>query len=285
MECFCINLDSQPQRIDYLQRNFAAHKAPGWFLNRVPAIDKQYIAQHAVQGMIRAGEKGCFLSHRRAFQASLEAPGHAMILEDDAMFGPSSCASIQAALAKLPEDGWDLLFTDVSIYYGPLMVAIMQERRTYSRGGGPILMNMNEFPFCGSTAYVVNSRSKERMLALTDIASLDEPYDVFLRNLIRQEKIRSRLTFPFATSLSEFADSSGVQEGADAQITILNAFRRFVWLDRDVQAVSAGLDRLGDNYIDADAAVFARIIGALLTQEENSARAGATAPAADAPTC
>ena len=268
MECYFINLDSQPERREYLQRNFALHKAPGWFLNRIQAVDREYVNQHAVKGIIRDGEKGCFLSHFRAIKEALEAPGHVMILEDDAMFGPSSCASIAATLPKLPDDGWDLLFTDLSIYYAPLMVAMMQERRDCMRGAGQPLMNMGEIPFNGSTAYVVNQASKARMLELMSIDALDLPYDVFLRDRIRQGKLRSFVTFPFATSLSEYADSSMVQDHhSDKERIILNAFRRFIWVDRDAQAVNAHLDLLGPDFVDEESATFARVIGSWLSTQ------------------
>src|SRR4051812_24662137 len=99
MECFFINLDSQVERRRYLEASFNACKAPGWFLTRVKAIDAAYLASQPAQGKMRNPEKGCFLSHRLAIETSLEAPGHALILEDDAMFGPSSCASIDGAIA------------------------------------------------------------------------------------------------------------------------------------------------------------------------------------------
>ena len=106
MECFFINIKNQEARRDFLVRNFAQHKTAGWYLNRVEAIDLAYLAQAPTAGSIRETEKGCFLSHKRALQDAMEAPGHALILEDDALFGPTSCRAIDNALASTSEDAW-----------------------------------------------------------------------------------------------------------------------------------------------------------------------------------
>src|SRR5262245_55728131 len=99
MECFFINLENQAERRDFLRDNFARHKAQGWFLNRIAAVGVDQLARSPVPGLIRETEKACFLSHKLALRESLEAPGHALILEDDALFGPSSCGAIDNAIA------------------------------------------------------------------------------------------------------------------------------------------------------------------------------------------
>jgi GR25 family glycosyltransferase involved in LPS biosynthesis len=262
MECFFINMDAQPERRDFLQRNFAQYKAPGWFLSRIQAADPAYIRSHGVAGAIRDGEKGCFVSHQLALREALDAPGHAFILEDDAMFGPNACAAIEGTLAQLEPGSWDLLFTDTSIYYAPLMLSLLQQRRELREAGAQTLIDMNEIAFCGSTAYVVNESAKEKLLGLITPPSLDEPYDVFLRRLIRESKLRALLTLPFATTVSDFADSSTIQdEHSDAERVLLNAFRRLAWADRDLGQIHAALARRSAAQIDAESDSIARLIG------------------------
>lgn len=263
MECFFINIESQTDRSEFLRGNFATHKIAGWYLNRINAVDGRALAAHPVAGVIREAEKGCFLSHRRAVEESLHAPGHALILEDDALFGPNSCRSIEAAAASLPEDGWDLLYTDLSIYHAPLMAGMLHMRRELISGGGQSLMiNLKDITYCGATGYVVNQHFKQRLLELLGMDSLDRPYDVYLYELVKQDRIRASAIFPFPTSLSHFADQSQIQMPDSAATSyVFNAFRRFIWLDRDLENATASLGALPGDFMDPEAAAFSRIIG------------------------
>lgn len=258
MECFFINLGGATERREFLQGNFARHKAPGWYLTRVEAIGLPQLAARPAPGRIEEKEKGCFLSHRLAIEQSLEAPGHALIMEDDAMFGPHSCLAIESAVASVAEDAWDLMFTDLAVVYPPMMAALLQNRRTLGEGG-QILLNLGELAYAGATAYVVNSRFKTRLLELLGGPTLDIPYDLCLRDLIDRGLARGLLTFPFATTLSHFADHSQIGHN-DTLGLMWNAFRRFIWVDRDLAEVDAAVRGLGTAMVDEESAVFARII-------------------------
>lgn len=263
MECFFINLDRQTQRRDFLRDNFARHKAQGWFLSRVPAVGVDHLAQSPVPGSIRPTEKACFLSHRQALRESLEAPGHALVLEDDAMFGPSSCGAIDNAIASLDPDGWDMLYTDLSIYHPPLMAGLLHMRRDVQAGAGQTLIDARELPFCGATAYVVHEDFKPRLLQLLECGAMDRQYDVYLRDLIVGGQVRAKVVFPFPTSLSAFADATQIQVDESRQADcVFNAFRRFIWVDRDLSAATSGMEILGPDFADEESATFARILGA-----------------------
>ncbi|HEY4374840.1 MAG TPA: glycosyltransferase family 25 protein [Burkholderiales bacterium] len=267
MECYYINLRKQAQRREFLEKNFARYKRPGWYLNRVKAVDSQQVAAADVPGAIRQSEKGCFLSHRLALKAALEAPGHSLILEDDAMFGPSSCAAIEGALHSMGEEGWDLAYTDLGIYHPPLMAAMLHMRKELAGGEADhLLMDARELTFAGATAYIVHQRFKQPLLELLEVPALDRPYDVFLRDLLLAGRLRARVIFPFPTSLSPLADFTQIQESdAVAADRVFNSFRRFIWKDRDIQDVFASLDTLPPDFIDEEAEAFARIIGAAVS--------------------
>ena len=234
-------------------------------MTRIAAIDAAYLSQHPAPGGMLVAEKGCLLSHRGAIEESLAASGHALILEDDAMFGPRSCARIDGALSTLAEDDWGLIFTDVVIFHPPLMTGLLHMRRELAQGGGQMLMNLTDITFCGATAYVVNQRFKERLLALLDRPSLDVPYDAVLRDLIKEGKIRAFVICPFATSLSHFADRSQIQVGTETVDMVWNSFRRFIWVDRDLASATAKIDQLGSDFMDEESAAFSRIVGTALS--------------------
>lgn len=264
MECFFINLASATPRRTFLEGNFAANAAPGWYLNRVEATTADEMRARAVPGGLRDTEKACFTSHRRAIEEALEAPGHALILEDDACFGPSTCARIAAALAQLPADGWDLVYTDLVIFDPVQMTQLLQLRRALAAGGATTLIDLAATGYCGATAYVVHEAFKPGLAAMLNAEpALETAYDIVLRELVRTGRARGFAAFPFPTTLSPLGDASQIQAG-DAADLVWNAFRRLVWADRDVAAAAAPLDALPAGFTDPESATFARVLGAAL---------------------
>ena len=268
MECFFINLRQQTGRREFLERNFADHKRPGWFLNRVEAIDQeQAAAAPAAAGAISETERACFLSHRQALLDALEAPGHVLILEDDAMFGPNSCVAIEKALGMLGDDGWDLAYADLGIFHAPLMAELIHFRRRVESTGDLVLLEPKAMTFAGATAYIVNQHAKQTLLELIHASTLHIQYDLFLRELIALGKLRARIIFPFPLSLSTLADYTQIQQsGMQAADWVFNTFRRFIWADRDLGKACASLDALPPDFIDEEAAAIGRIMSAAFSR-------------------
>src|SRR6185436_6057022 len=102
-------LESETRRRESLELNFAERKSSSWNLTRLAAVDREDVRREAIPGRLTDGEKGCFLSHKKALRFARNFPSHALIVEDDAFFGRNSCKIIQAAAPTLPEDSWDLI--------------------------------------------------------------------------------------------------------------------------------------------------------------------------------
>jgi GR25 family glycosyltransferase involved in LPS biosynthesis len=264
MECFYINLRHQAARRNFLEHNFSDHKKSGWYLSRVEAVDKEHAASAA--GTIRAAEKACFLSHCQALNSACEAPGHALILEDDAMFGPNTCAVIERGLAQLGDD-WDLAYVDLGVLDAPLMTQLIHLRRQAESTGDLVVLDAQALVFAGASAYIVNQRSKEKLLELIQVKPLNIQYDLFLRELVVIGKLRGRVIFPFPMTLSSFADDTQIQHQiADSFCRVLNGFRRFIWMDRDLEVAGASLDQLPPNLVDEESALFGRIVSMLVSR-------------------
>jgi len=252
MECFYINLDRAPERRRFVEGNFRQHKAPGWFLTRIAAVNRDDVSRAGIHGKIGETEKACHLSHRNAIAEAIEAPGHVMILEDDVLFGPHSCAGIEHALAQMPDGDWDVMFSDLSITDPRYMAELLQTRRELVGTSRLFMPNLKTVPHCGATAYIINERYKGKLHALVNISPLDVPYDILLRWHVMHGETRGFMIFPFPTSLSAFADASQI-EAADRQNDVLwNAYRRFVWADRDFDSAVAKLRELGCDFLEAD---------------------------------
>ena len=268
MECVYINLDGQAERRAFLESNFAAHNSAGWPLARISAVGSEEVRQLGLPGRLRDPEKGALLSHRKALTQVLPGAGHALILEDDVLFGPDSCERIQSAAGTLDDAAWDMIFTDVSVVEPDAMARLFSLRRQLMRAKKEMLLPLRDIPFCGSSAYLVHQRFKPRLQELLlRQASLDWPIDLHLRRLIHEGEIRAFVTFPFVTSLSRFADQSQsqLQDGAVTD-TVWNAFRRFIWLHRDIDAALAPLEALGADFADPEARAFAGLMAAALSE-------------------
>jgi len=267
MQCLFINLDSRQDRRDFLDANFAANRLPGWRLERIAAFDAAHVEKKKVPGILRAAEKACFLSHVKALERSQADPHHTMILEDDAMFGKESCASIEGALGVFPDSDWDIIYTDVIILHAHLMVRLLSLRRELGATGEQQLLNLADLPFTAASAYVVNSRAKARLLNLVaEVGDLDINYDLYLRKLITEGKIRAFVTFPFVTTISALADTSNIQTDDTAlSDAVWYAFRRLVWLHRDLAAAMNPLQAVRADFVDAESAAIARLVELILS--------------------
>lgn len=258
MNIFFINLAAQPARRQFVEDNFAQVRREGWHLNRIEAVTAA--ATRNITGNISDTEKACFLSHRRAIEAAQHMSGPVLIAEDDVLFGQTSLIAIESALAGMSEKNWDILFTDLVIPLAAPMADFFLLRQRLAQSGQLILVELGNLPFGGSTAYVVNGGAKEKLgHALAACAFLDLPYDLQLRQWVRERILCAYVAMPFLTTVSAFADMSQVQE-ANLADTVWTAFRRLIWLERDSGAATR---LLGAMRADPAADAFARILTAM----------------------
>lgn len=243
MDCFYINLDAAEDRKRHIEENFAACKLPDWTLTRFPAIDKTYVERNAIAGNARPGEKGCFLSHRMLMGRHLDDDRSYLILEDDAVLGTHSCARIDTALERHQDLDWDILFTDVCIANMLTMFELAKQRRGFGETG-VTAMNLRGIEFAGSTAYIVNGKSKRKIHeALTACTRIDRPYDLFLRQLAGDGVLNVYTLFPFVTTVSDDCDESQIKTaGPDPVELSLNMFRKLIWAERNLDRCKAGLE-------------------------------------------
>jgi GR25 family glycosyltransferase involved in LPS biosynthesis len=241
MDCLYINLDSASQRRAHIEADFAAAAPANWRLLRVAATTADEAKNTA--GSRRDAEKACWLSHRRAIAERLADDEPVMIVEDDTCFSPRAFGLIDALLQASGE--WDLLFTDVIVAELSDQARLMRDWSRLSIENRFRLLDLARTAFAGANAYVVRGGAKRHLLeALDRQPALDLPYDIQLARLIHSGVLRANAIFPFVTTLSAFADRSSIQAGQAARDVTINAFRRLMYVDRDLAALRSQIDRL-----------------------------------------
>jgi GR25 family glycosyltransferase involved in LPS biosynthesis len=269
MDVFYINLAQQAERRAFVEASFRAGNDRDWRLHRIEAITPQTPGVSAMAGSIRDVEKACFLSHVEAVRASQTHEGHALIAEDDIQFGQKSFATIESVLAPVPEQSWDLAYTDILIPDIHTMVECVGERRRAEREGAPKLLNLKEVRFFGATAYIVNRHAKGKVLdLLTRDASFRRPYDLHLLDLIRAGTLRAFVIFPFPTTVSILGAQSQIQtDDAKSTELIWAVFRRLMWAERDLDRSIAEAEKTAAGVQDRETIAMSRLFAGMMTPD------------------
>jgi len=257
-----INLDRQTDRRAFVEANFAQFSAPDWQLRRVPAIEADSVIPLRGDSKRTPSEIACFLSHIKALEIASEHTGPVMICEDDVLLGPQSSRIIPKLIDQLDPAAWDLLFPDVVFGNLHVMIDLFQLRRSLMQKQEVRCLSLANYPaFFGSTAYIVNHRSKPMILENLNLVPPKLPYDIALREQIRGGKLQGYLMFPFVTSISKFADVSTVQPGEGSMTEMIwNEFRRLMWIDRTPDTLNAQLPFVTRSIADLETYHFSKIL-------------------------
>lgn len=236
-------------------------------MSRFEAMDAVWIAKSNIQGAASEAEKGCFVSHRNLVRQHLLFDDPVMVLEDDAVFGAMTCQAVDMSLANIGDADWDIIFTDVCVPDVGAWPDLVRLRRDFEKTRELKLLSLAGFQFAGATSYILNRRSKRLLAGLLDeVERIDQPYDLYLRSLVHQGRLRAFVIFPFVTSISELAEQSSIQApGERSPDLVLNWFRRVVWTERDMNAAAPHILALHQSYSSPETLVYAALFEGMLS--------------------
>lgn len=271
MECHYINLESQIDRRDAIERNFQVNGTEGWRLHRFEAVTASDVDRMGTPGRLRAGEKACFLSHRNLVRSVAAAGAPVMIMEDDAVFGAMTCRAIDAALGTASEADWDIVFTDICVGDLGFWPDFIRIRREFDQSREIKLFDLAQIHFSGANGYILSPQFAPLFSRLLDeVESFDAPYDIYLRFLVRQFKLRAFVIVPFVTSISDMAERSSIQHPGEDPIRIMNLFRRMTWMERDLSEHRETIDGLRARYSNEETRMFSVLFEALMSSRTSS---------------
>ena len=256
--CVYINLAAAEDRRRSVEASFAAAETTGWALQRFEALGPSDVA--SVPGATSSAERACFASHRAALAAHLAGDDAVMIVEDDVVFSPQAFGVLDALMAR--HAGWDVIYGEVVCDFS-MMVQLAGRRDALVASDRYQAFDLMNRPYFAASAYVVRGAAKRRLhAALSAPAGLDQPYDIALRALCHSGQFRMAVAFPFLTTVSILAESSQIQTRENPLFDAsLNAFRRLMFVARDLDQCRAEIERL-QSLADSDTA---RLTGAIFS--------------------
>jgi GR25 family glycosyltransferase involved in LPS biosynthesis len=258
--CVFINLPAATERRHSLETSFAACEHAGWRLERFEALGPADVAH--IPGSISPAEKACFASHRAVLGQHLDDEQDLFITEDDALFSRHAFGVVDAILARFKT--WDVLFTDTVTSDLVLMVRLAKRWEAMVAKGQFDVQDLSRRAFFGASAYVVRGSSKRALYELLGAETeLNEPYDLFLCTLARTDRAKMGACFPYVTTVAAHAETSQIQATSAAIGRTLNAFRRLMYVARDLPALRHEAEQLQADYADDASMVMGGIFAAI----------------------
>lgn len=268
MHSFYINLDEKVRRRESIEANFRLMAPPNWQLTRVGAITAGQIANSGIQGRIRDAEKACYVSHLGIIGAAANSRRSVWIREDDTELGYRSCHEISRFLRE-HEGRWDVLFTDLIIADPGTMFSLFRLKREMA-GKGPIALPISTIRnFAGAMSYLVNETFCPILKNKLSTEDYSTPFDIALRNAILEQEVRAYVLFPFVTTASASSRDTSIQTNESK--TLNNAwdiFRRFIWLEKNIDICERDLIELFDDLSDRDSKLFGRLVAVMASPSQ-----------------
>jgi GR25 family glycosyltransferase involved in LPS biosynthesis len=190
-----------------------------------------------------------------------------MVWEDDVLVGPSAHGAVERFLAQAAPSTWDILYTDLIVPdLGSMLELLTKSRKLRPRQEVEVL-DLRGRSFAGASAYLVNPRSLQKVVAALDsVAALNEPVDLLLRRFIHEGALSARALFPFVTTVSDASLQSQIQPNADTGTDLAwTLFRRLMWSECQVESLYPMCNQLSSLHPDPESSVMGVITAALIS--------------------
>lgn len=250
---YYINLNSATERKSAFSRRFMQFADPSWRLTRFEAISAQDQRVQGYPGASTVSEKACFLSHMHLMdKAIFNNTKPFLICEDDCLMGPYTAPLLEKSLDFLKDKDWDLVFTQVGLSSIAQVKPLLKVHRALYPIKSVSFHPLKTYDWSGASCYLVNPKSAKKFRSVfSNSGRLDEPYDFFIRRMIREGHLNALFTFPFLTSLSVVEGDSFIQNHFTQRIGMaLAAFGNLMCVNADEVEIQKNLDLLRSFQVD-----------------------------------
>lgn len=255
MECHYINLEKDVVKNDELRNLFKKNAPDNWVLKRFNAIDKKYVEDNNIQGLISNGAKGCYLSHLLLMSENINSRNPLLILEDDVIFSKNTFLIIEKLINSINDNiEWDLIHTDICVPTPGAMMDFYLQKKSMNKGQIS-LIDLSDKIYASTAAYIINHKSIAKIhRLLSEQYTLDIPIDIYLRKLTHNGLIKSFVSLPFITTLAKTSSESNIQLNEHAYTELIwHTYRKFIWLEADQDSVQSSIQKIMKSPIDKDA--------------------------------
>jgi hypothetical protein len=175
---------------------------------------------------------------------------HLFILEDDAIFGASTFTVLHNILPNITK-AWDIIYCDICIPSVDEMISLFKIKKELNKTGSVTLLDLSKIQFAGTTSYIINHKSKRKVLAMLEaFTPLEIPLDLAYRYLVNRGHLIAYAIFPFVTSVSHESEKSSIQSNDSAYTELVwNTFRRFIWSESNSDLIR---DDIASIVLEAD---------------------------------
>lgn len=230
-----INLDRRDDRLKSLMNDLNRHLDDTVKINRVSGVDAMSNNLLKSEDLISNAEKACYSSHIQAIEHSLPSNAHTLIIEDDVSFSTRTQQILSSILSSNLIEGVDVFFAELGLENMTQYPSLYALKNKLSLQNKITLIDLDMYRFHGTTAYIVNKNSKNKLLnLLKGKLSLNQPYDEDLSQWVREGKIHAKCIFPFPITLNPLEFSSDIRDDRTHFYTSIRlGIRRMLGADYD----------------------------------------------------
>jgi hypothetical protein len=206
---------------------------------RFQAIDGR-LAASQIPTNLSDGALGCRLSHAALMSLPHPRDRFLHVLEDDATLSRYFVPVLEHLLASGALRSFDLVFTDVApLPNDATTIDMLKKAYDTATAGTDLrfgLLDLQPFPFAGTTSYFVNPESLDAVKTVLQNTTLPLlPVDSLYAQMIQQGHLRAACVFPFATATNPrlVSEINGVQT---LLASAFDAVRYVFYADADIAA-------------------------------------------------
>ena len=255
--CFYINLKTAVQRRIELEKNFYANADNTFQLHRIEAINKAQITTNT-RGISKT-DKAVNRSHLDALRKAVRLKRTTLIMEDDTALFPETFSTIRHIENILNPQIPIVIFTDIMVTTPNGMVEFCRLPKNTSIR----LLNLSRIQYAGASSYLVTPSAAKIMEQIAENCLNIRPWDMTLRQIIHKKLVFGRVTFPFVTSVNEYAEQSDNQpKHSQATDYLWNTFRRSLCIHPEQFNLHQALHKIENTFDTQQYRTLATIVAA-----------------------